>query len=72
MLVGNPTILDTMPRHLPSAEPTPGNADNAGDDGLAFPLVLPSEAELAALKRWKRQQWVEFALLALERGDGAG
>ena len=58
-----------MPEHLPTAaEPTPGDAENGADDGPAYPLVLPSEAELAALKRWKRQHWVEFALLALERG----
>ncbi|WP_240046752.1 TetR/AcrR family transcriptional regulator [Paracraurococcus ruber] len=30
--------------------------------------MLPSEAELAGLKRWKRQHWIEFALLALARG----
>lgn len=39
-----------------------------GGDGPGYPLALPTEAELAALKRWRRQHWVEFALLALERG----
>ncbi|TDH57957.1 TetR/AcrR family transcriptional regulator [Dankookia rubra] len=48
--------------------PGASNAESGTDDGSPFPLVLPSEAELAALKRWKRQHWVEFALLALARG----
>lgn len=44
------------------------DAESGTDNGSPFPLVLPSEAELAALKRWKRQHWVEFSLLALARG----
>jgi AcrR family transcriptional regulator len=48
--------------------PGASSAESGTDDGSPFPLVLPSEAELAALKRWKRQHWVEFALLALARG----
>src|ERR671932_508686 len=52
--------------------PSPREADRdgaaTGGDGPGYPLTLPTEAELAALKRWKRQHWVELALLALERG----
>ncbi|MFC7477505.1 TetR/AcrR family transcriptional regulator [Dankookia sp. GCM10030260] len=44
------------------------DAGSGAKDGPPFPLVLPSELELAALKRWKQQHWVEFALLALARG----
>lgn len=55
-----------MPDLPPAAPPGPDSA--VTEAAPAYPLVLPSEAELAALRRWKRQHWVEFGLLALARG----
>jgi AcrR family transcriptional regulator len=57
-----------MPKHLPATEADEGGAATGRGDDPGYPPALPSEAELAALKRWKRENWVEFALLALERG----
>lgn len=66
--MGYPILRGAMREKVPAAKPMPRDAENGGDDGPVYPMALPSEAELAALKRWKRQHWVEFALLALERG----
>lgn len=56
-----------MPESPPSTK-ADRDGTATGGDGPGYPLVLPTEVELAALKRWKRLHWVEFALLALERG----